>query len=68
MHHQTGKYEAAESLENCALRFRKRALDVVKSTKVKEKTKKTQRRKRKKEKTERKKERKKKKMKKKDLA
>ena len=31
---QTGKIEAAESLENCAIRFRKGALDVVKSTKV----------------------------------
>jgi hypothetical protein len=29
-----GKYEAAENLEQCALRFRKKALDVVKSQKV----------------------------------
>jgi hypothetical protein len=29
-----GKFEAAESLENCAIRFRKGALDVVKSSKV----------------------------------
>lgn len=34
LYRRQGKHEAAESLENCALRFRKKALDVVKSTKV----------------------------------
>lgn len=34
LYRRQGKFEAAESLENCALRFRKKALDVVKSTKV----------------------------------
>ncbi len=29
-----GKHEAAEHLENCALRFRKKALDVVANSKV----------------------------------
>ena len=32
--HTSDKHEAAEALEQCALRFRKKALDVVKSTKV----------------------------------
>ena len=31
---QLGKHEAAEHLENCALRFRKKALDVVANSKV----------------------------------
>lgn len=34
LYRRQGKFEAAESLENCALRFRKRAVDVVNNTKV----------------------------------
>lgn len=34
LYRRQGKYEAAESLENCALRFRKKALDVVANSKV----------------------------------
>lgn len=32
--HALGKFQAAESLENCALRFRNKAIDVVKSSKA----------------------------------
>ena len=34
LYRRQGKHEAAESLENCAMRFRKRALDVVANSKV----------------------------------
>ena len=34
LYRKQGKYEAAESLENCAIRFRKGALDVVKTSKA----------------------------------
>lgn len=31
---QSGKFQAAESLENCALRYRSKAVDVVNSSKA----------------------------------
>lgn len=34
LYRRQGKHEAAESLENCRLRFRSNAVNVVKSTKV----------------------------------
>ncbi|XP_078675483.1 kinesin light chain 1-like isoform X40 [Branchiostoma floridae x Branchiostoma belcheri] len=36
LYRRQGKYEAAETLEDCALRSRKQALDIVRDTKVRE--------------------------------